>query len=109
MPYSSMLSIPSLKTFKKALPEKSIINEYIASLPEEEKITATNNIGAHLSQRRSIYVMPRGLDISDRAIFLTTRSMNQGERAALENIKTDPAYIPVFKSGGFYVFKRISR
>ena len=104
LPYSKH---PSLKTYKRALPEKSVMDEYISSLPQDEKISATNNIGAHLSHRRDIYVIPRGLDIADRAIFLTTRSMNSGEKAALERIKNDPNYIPVFKSGGFYVFKRL--
>lgn len=106
LPYSKH---PSIKTYKRALPEKSVMNEYISSLSKDEKISATNNIGAQLSHRRDIYVIPRGLDIADKAIFLTSRSMNSSEKAALEKIRTDPAYIPVFKSGGFLVFKRLKR
>ena len=73
----------------------------------EEKIAATNNIGAHLSHRRDIYVIPQGLDIADRVIFLTSRSMNNREEEALAQIHADFNYFPVFKAEGFYVFKRI--
>ncbi len=100
---------PSINTFKRTLPEKAAIYDYISMLSTDEKIAATNNIGAQLSQRRNIYVIPRGLDIADKAIFLTSRSMNSGEKAALESIQKDPSYIPIFKSGGFYVFKRMNR
>ncbi|MBI2621642.1 MAG: DUF2079 domain-containing protein [Candidatus Levybacteria bacterium] len=106
LPYSRH---PSLKTYKRALPEKMEIYSYISLLTPDEKIAATNNIGAQLSQRRHVYVIPRGLDIADKAIFLTSRSMNSGEKAAFEKIKSDPDFIPIFKSGGFYVFKRINR
>ncbi len=105
LPYSKH---PSLKTYKRTLPEKMNIYDYISMLSPQEKIAATNNIGAQLSQRRHIFVIPRGIDVADKAIFLTTRSMNKGEKDALEKIKTDPSYIPVFKSGGFLVFKRIN-
>src|SRR3989344_5960879 len=105
LPYSKH---PSIKTFKRTLPEKMAIYNYISMLSSEEKIAATNNIGAQLSQRRYVYVIPRGLDVADKAIFLTTRSMNSGEKAAFEKIKSDPSYLPVFKSGGFLVFKRIN-
>src|SRR3989344_8406895 len=86
LPYSKH---PSIRTLKRTLPEKAAIYEYISMLSADEKIAATNNIGAQLSQRRDIYVIPRGLDIADKAIFLTTRSMNNGEKAALERVRTD--------------------
>ncbi len=98
---------PSINTFKRTLPEKAAIYDYISMLSADEKVAATNNIGAQLSQRRNIYVIPRGVDIADKAIFLTSRSMNSGEKAALERVRTDPNFVPVFKSGGFLVFKRI--
>lgn len=98
---------PSINTYKRTLPEKSAIYSYISMIPADEKIAATNNIGAQLSQRRNIYVIPRGLDIADKAIFLTSRSMNKGEKAALEKVSSDSNFVPVFKAGGFLVFKRI--
>ena len=99
---------PSINTYKRTLPEKFAIYEYISMIPASEKIAATNNIGAQLSQRQNIYVIPRGLDIADKAIFLTSRSMNKGEKKALEKVRSDPNFVPVFKAGGFLVFKRIN-
>lgn len=100
---------PSINTYRRPLPERAIMDEYISSLSPDEKISATNNIGAHLSHRRNIYVVPQGLDIADRVIFLTSRSINQREKRALGEIQSDPDYIPIFKSAGFLVFKRIRR
>ena len=98
---------PSINTYKKTLPEKTKIDEYISSLPVEKKITATNNVGAHLSHRKDIYVIPQGLDKADRAIFLTSRSINEGEKRALIKIQTDSNYVLVFQAEGFYVFKNL--
>ena len=104
LPYSKN---PSINKYLKTIPDRKKIDDYISSLPMEEKIAATNNIGAHLSHRRDIYVIPQGLDIADRVIFLTSRSMNNREEEALAQIHADFNYFPVFKAEGFYVFKRI--
>lgn len=105
LPYSLH---PSLKTYSKTVPNKSLIYEYLSTVKPEEKIAATNNIGAQLSNRQYIYVLPSGIDEADKVIFLISRSINSRERETLENIKNDPNYVLDFSTEGFYAFKRTS-
>ncbi len=91
-----------------SLPEKVVVDNYISTIPQGEKIAATNNLGAQLSHRRNIYVIPNGVDAADKALFLNIHYEGKYEEKALNKILTDPNYYLAYKSGRFYVFQKIN-
>lgn len=97
----------SVSMFTNPLPEKKAVDAYISSLPEEEKITATNNLGAQLSHRRNIYVIPNGLDAADKALFLDVNYQGKIEETTLRQMFSNPNYFLTYKEGRFYVFQKI--
>lgn len=99
---------PNLDMFLKPLPIRTFVDEQIKEIPENESVSASNNLASHLSHRRNIYVVPYGIANADKVLFLITKSANEYELKALENIKKDPDFLLIFNKDNFYVFKRIS-
>ncbi|MBI2420705.1 MAG: DUF2079 domain-containing protein [Candidatus Levybacteria bacterium] len=56
--------------FTKPLPERTTVDNFIAGLSENTKISASNNLGSHLSHRHYIYTIPNGLDRADYILLL---------------------------------------
>lgn len=98
---------PNIDMFVNQLRERKDIDLYISTIGDNEKITATNNLGAQLSHRRNIYVMPQGLNIADRALFLSANYSNSTEINTLNQMFQDPNYTLTYQSGRFYAFQRI--
>lgn len=78
------------------------INNAINSIPLAAKVSATNNIGAHLSQRESIYVLPRGIDMADYLVFY------KENLDLAKSYEANPKYLEVAHREDFWVFKKIS-
>ncbi len=99
---------PTDAMFRKPLAEKNTIDKYLSEIPLNEKISATNNLGSHLSHRRHIFVIPLGMDKADRIIFLVKQDSSQKEKDTLIQIQNDPDFSLEFNEGNFYVFKKIA-
>ncbi|MEK9207191.1 MAG: hypothetical protein AAB922_01830, partial [Patescibacteria group bacterium] len=80
--------------------------EYINMLPDSESVSATNNLGSHLSHRRNIYVVPLGIGKADRVMFLM-RNSNDKEKQILMEIEMDKRYYLIRQIENFYVFKKM--
>lgn len=100
---------PTDAMFKKPLLIKDIVDEYIKGLPKDEKISATNNLGSHLSHRRFIYTIPAGIEEADRILFLVKKDSNQKEKDALAQMLINPNYKLLFAEGNFYVFQNLNQ
>lgn len=48
----------------------SQIYTYLSIIPKDAQVSASNHIGAHLSLRKVIYVLPNGMENSDYIVFL---------------------------------------
>lgn len=99
---------PNTDIFVSPLPVRKTVDEYIKALPEIEKVSATNNLGSHLSHRRYIYTIPIGIEEADRVMFLVKEESTQKEKDTLKKLLNDPKYVLVFNEGSFYVFKKAS-
>ncbi len=99
---------PNLDMFTKPLSIRQVVDEQIKEIPEHESVSASNNLGSHLSHRKSIYVVPYGIREADNVLFLITKSANEYELKALEDILKDPNFFLILYKDNFYVFKRIS-
>ena len=76
-------------------------------LSSDESISATNNLGSHLSHRRNIYVVPLGIGKADRVMFLMRGSSNNVDKKILMEMELDPNYFKIREEENFYVFKKI--
>lgn len=99
---------PNLDMFTKPLPIRNAVDYQIEQIPEHESVSASNNLGSHLSHRKNIYVVPYGIGQAQNVLFLTTKSANEYEKKALEVILKDPNFLLIFNQDNFYVFKRLS-
>ncbi|MDP2637810.1 MAG: DUF2079 domain-containing protein [Candidatus Levybacteria bacterium] len=101
---------PNLAMFTQPHPNKEIIESFLISVPKSYKIAATNNLGSHLSQRRTLYTIPEGIEKADIILFLLNDGFAQpslnAQREMAENLKADPDYKEIFRKDDFIVFKR---
>ena len=100
---------PNIVMFTKPHPDREHINQKLAELPSVGAITATNNLGAHLSHREQLYVIPNGTESADLAVFLLTESAIRNESkeyVSLKNVLSDPNYELIHRKSNFYILKR---
>ncbi|MDQ3065784.1 MAG: DUF2079 domain-containing protein, partial [Actinomycetota bacterium] len=83
----------------------------IAGIPTDAAVSATNALGAHLSDRRRIFSFPvlREADWvavdTERLTFLDSLEPGRSE-AALAALRRDPRWLQVFAEDGVLVLKR---
>lgn len=96
---------PQNQMFTEPLENRAFVDSYLAQIPPSQSISATNNLGSHLSHRRNVYVMPRGIDKADLVMYLM-RNSNDGEKKSLAKTLSDSTYKLIIKDQAFYVFKK---
>ncbi len=101
---------PNIDMFTKQLTNTAVIEKFISGIPQDYSVAATNNLGAHLSQRQKIFTIPVGIDKADVILFLLNDLSAQpslGEQKKIvENMQQDKSYIQIFKDGDFIVFEK---
>ena len=99
---------PIISDYLETVENKESIDSYLNSLPIESKIAVTNNLGAHLSYRKNIYLVQFASDQADYAIFLI-RNPFKSETDAFEKVSRSKNFKLEFQDNNFYVFKRIKQ
>lgn len=99
---------PNTTMFTKSFENKELVNNYISKIPKNLSVSATNNLGAHLSQRRELFVMPNGIERADLIIFLIRDFNNESSKVleSLEKVKNNKGYSQSINKDGFIVFRR---
>jgi len=102
---------PSLDMFVAPYKNRKEILSFLSSLPRTSAIAATNNLGAHLSHREKIYVIPNGLSQADYVLFLLN---DKYARPSLEfqiqlskKLKNDKDYLLIYENNDFVAFKKL--
>lgn len=102
---------PNIDMLTNPLPEKEVIHKFLSEIPRNLSVAATNNTGAHLSQREKIYTIPVGLKDADIVVFLLKDPFAQpslkAQKEMAEELKNDKNYIEIFKEGDFVAFKKV--
>jgi uncharacterized membrane protein/uncharacterized membrane protein YbhN (UPF0104 family) len=98
----------NLDMFTRKNEDRAQISSYISGVPEELSVASSNNIGAHLSERERIYVLPNGLETADVVAFLILKS-DKSEKANIERellgkIRQNSSYELDYEKNGFVVF-----
>lgn len=91
-------------------PQASMISSYLQTIPEKATVSASNQLGSHLSARKTITTLPVGADKADYVLFLLsdTSAMPtiQSHRDLSDVMKNNSDYILIHEEGEFLVFKR---
>src|SRR3989344_445073 len=98
---------PNDAMFRNQLTIRGGVQKYIDSVPPDLKISSSNNLGAHLSHRRYIYVLPEGINEADKILILMRPSSNQKEKDVLNFLLENRQFELEYSLENFYVFKRI--
>jgi uncharacterized membrane protein/uncharacterized membrane protein YbhN (UPF0104 family) len=94
---------PNIAMFTKPFPDKQFIDQFIANIPQDATVSASNNLGSHLSQREVIYVLPHAIDTAD--LILISDKDNYAA-STIEAKASDSAYQKIVERDGFTVFER---
>lgn len=97
--------------FTKPYPQRIEVKRALGTIPPDASVAATNNLGAHLSQREQIYTIPIGMERAEYLAFLLTDASAQPslkeQRKMVEGLKRDKKYVVQSEVGDdFVVFKR---
>lgn len=100
----------NIDVFTKQINNKSIITDYTKNIPEHLSVAATNNIGAHLTHRERLYVLPQGINKADVVVFLIDDSdktnHTQNQKKEINKLRDNRKYKIGFEKDGFVVFIR---
>jgi uncharacterized membrane protein len=89
-----------------------VLDEAIAMIPEDAKVSANNNAGAQLAARRVAYIFPYfakadWVIVDQRHPFFYDREDDQMHSLALGRLVLDPNFRSVFAKDGVLVFERV--
>lgn len=101
---------PTLETYTRYLPERKLIKGFLDSIPQDLSVSASNNIGAHLSHRKDIYVAPIGVGNADLIVLLLNDdyaipSLLEQRTLSLE-LQNNPKFVELYRVGDFVAFAR---
>lgn len=91
---------PNIDMFTKPQKNKWEIEKFLLTIPKNNTVAATNNLGSHLSQRQIIYTIPIGIDKADFVLFLG------GKRDIINKVQQNKEYYEILKIDDFVVFKK---
>lgn len=97
--------------FISPVPERQIMTKIADSIDSSYSVSATNNIGAHFSQRQILYNFPVKGDSADYTVVYLgdTYAWPSGsdQQIAVRNLLKNPNYTLIAQEGNFFAFKKI--
>lgn len=88
----------------KPLVNRAAIDQFLAAIPKNYTVSASNDVGSHLSHRDTIYTVPVGINRADMiALILTDPKAHE----TYKKVSKDSHYKKVKDTGNFVAFKRI--
>lgn len=101
---------PNLAMIASPQKNKEFINKHLATIPSTNSVSATNNLGSHLSQREELYSLPFAVGQADFVAILLDRGTGketfekQKELASI--LKEDKQYTLIVEKDSFFLFKK---
>ncbi len=100
----------NIQMFNNQLATRKTIENFISKIPESYSVTASNNLGSHLSHRRNLYNIPIATGSADMVLFLLNDYWAQPplsvQKKMAEELKNDKNYTLVFQEGDFVAFAK---
>lgn len=97
LPYSRT---PDFSGFIQQDKHKLEIARALKTIPDNAAVASTNNIGAHLSHRKDIYVLPYGVELSDYIVIYREHLQ------IAQQLKTRGDFALIKELPNFYIFKK---
>ena len=98
--------------FTKTVGNSSEIDRFLDSIPRRYSVSASNNLGSHLSQRQNYYTIPLGIDKADVVAFLLNDPNAlppiSVQKSLINKLRKDPYYLIWYEKGDFIVFLKKS-
>ena len=102
----------NIQMLNNQLANRETIEDFISKIPESYSVTASNNLGSHLSHRRNLYNIPIATGSADMVLFLLNDYWAQPplsvQKKMAEDLKNNKNYTLVFKDGDFVAFAKKS-
>ena len=96
--------------FTTPLPEKKVMEQVSHGIDSRYTVSATNNIGAHFSQRQFLYNFPINAETADYSIIYLgdpyAWPSGDDQKAAVERLSQNSNYEKIAAVGSFYAFKK---
>lgn len=103
---------PSVEVYTSYLTGRDEIKKVIDHIPQDLKVAASNNLGAHLSQRKDLYTVPYGVKDADVVLLLLNDVYAQPSLSSQKELAVKLAgnldYSKVYQKGDFIVFSKRS-
>lgn len=100
----------NISLFNNQLSNRKVIADFLAKIPTENSIAASNNLGSHLSRRQKIFTIPIGIDKADTILFLLNDTYAQpslkAQKEMAKIMESNKKYILIFKDGDFVAFAK---
>jgi len=89
-----------------------VLDEAVATIPDDAVVSVNNNVGSHLSARRVVYVFPeyQGAEyviVDESRPGYYDRINEQLHQAVLGRLVLDQGYQSVYARDDVYVFRRV--
>lgn len=81
--------------------QSSKIKDYISIIPENASVSSSNNVGAHLSHRDEIYVIPHAISSADYVVLYGENSLTV---SSINNLMYDTLIAD--EMNNFYLYKK---
>jgi hypothetical protein len=79
----------------------------LSQIQKNASVSASNNIGSHLSERQNIYTVPKGLDEAEYVVFLLANPTDsKNEKQMIQNLKQNPTYEIIVEKEEFIIFRK---
>ncbi|MBI4084862.1 MAG: DUF2079 domain-containing protein [Candidatus Levybacteria bacterium] len=102
---------PNLDMFVRQIPNRQAVQSYLVTIPEKASVAASNNLGAHLTNRQHLFTIPIGMEQADYIVFLLNDKGAQpslsAQKEMAEELKVNPLYEVVYEEGDFVMFRKI--
>lgn len=93
----------NLDMFTKPLKNRAYVDMYLAQIPQDYRVAASNSLGSHLMHRDYIYTVPVGIDRADMIVLLLD---NEKSLQTYETVRQNLEYVQVARDGDFVAFER---
>ncbi len=97
----------NLDMYTRQLNDRDLIKKYLSAIPRRLSVTATNNIGSHLSERQRIYTVPTAIGKADIIVFLLTDPRTiVTDKQMVNSLKQNNGYYIILEKENFVVFRK---
>ncbi len=102
----------SIEIYNNSLANRDKIEKYLSQIPARLSVSASNNLGSHLSHRENIYTIPSGVESADVVVFLLNDEFAQPslkeQKSMAQMLKNNPSYTELFQVDDFIAFSKKS-